>query len=102
MKRLLFALGVLACLAVATRTVTVRATIMREGYERASLERRIREERGLIRSLEAEIAGATCRTALLERAVALGIDLVESDPSRTVVARPPAFVTDEAADLVRR
>ncbi len=102
MKRLLFALGVLACLAVATRTVTVRATIMRSGYERACMERQIQAERDLIRSLEADIAAASCRSALIERAAALGIDLVEADPSQIVVARPPAFVEDEGAELVRR
>ncbi len=102
MKRLLFALGVLACLAVATRTVTVRATIMRAGYERAGIERQLREERELTRCLEAEIAGATCRSALLERADALGVKLVVAEPGQVIVAPRPAFVEDAGAALVRR
>ena len=40
---LLLALGVLSCLAVATRTVTVRVEIVRAGYERARLEEQIED-----------------------------------------------------------
>jgi hypothetical protein len=102
MNRLVLGLGILACLAVATRTVTVRVAIVRAGYERAALERHIREEREIVRTLEADIAAASCPRRLLGRARDLGVDLVERDPSRIVVARPPAFAEDEGPLLVRR
>jgi len=102
MNRLLLALGVVACLAVATRTVTVRVDIVREGYERARLDARLREERERERYLEAEIAAATCPGPLLERARALGVDLVEREPGRTLVAPPPPFAEEEGLYLVRR
>ena len=102
MRGLLVLLGAVACLAVAIRTVSLRVEIVREGYARARLEERIREERELVRCLEAEIAASLAPATLRANGERLGVVLAERDPDQIVRASRPAFVETQPRALARR